>query len=76
MASNEPTLSASNSQAGKSTGVDKEMQRLNREHATFMDQISKQIEANANAYSKEMNRYEKSIIILETALNLLHSDCV
>ena len=37
-----------------------------------MDQISKQIEANANTYTKEMNRYEKSIIILESALNLLH----
>ena len=44
--------------------------------ATFMDAVTKQIEAQANAYSKEMNRYEKSITMLQSALNMIHKDCV
>jgi hypothetical protein len=51
------------------------MQRLNKEVATFMDQVTKQIEAQANTYSKEMNRYEKSLTMLQSALNLIHKDC-
>ena len=51
------------------------MQRLNKEVATFMDQVTKQIEAQANTYSKEMNRYEKSLTMLQSALNLIHTDC-
>lgn len=40
-----------------------------------MDAITKQIEAQANTYNKEMNRYEKSITMLNSALNMLHRDC-
>lgn len=43
--------------------------------SNFMDAISKQISAEANLYEKNMNRYEKSISILYTALNLLHPNC-
>ena len=43
--------------------------------ATFMDAVTKQIEAQANSYSKEMNRYEKSITMLQSALNMIHKDC-
>ena len=43
--------------------------------ATFLDAVTKQIEAQANAYNKEMNRYEKSITMLQSALGLLHPAC-
>ena len=40
-----------------------------------MDNITKQIEAQSATYNKQMNRYEKSISILYSALNLIHSNC-
>jgi len=40
-----------------------------------MDQLTKQIQAMANTYKKNMNRYEKSIAILTSAMNLLHPHC-
>ena len=40
-----------------------------------MDAVTKQIEAQANNYNKEMNRYEKSITMLQSALNMLHPNC-
>jgi hypothetical protein len=43
--------------------------------ATFMDAVTKQIEAQANTYSKEMNRYEKSITMLQSGLNMIHKEC-
>jgi hypothetical protein len=38
--------------------------KLDKVVATFMDAVTKQIEAQANTYTKEMNRYEKSITML------------
>lgn len=43
--------------------------------ATFMDAVTKQIEAQTNTYKQKMNRYEKSISILYSALNMIHSSC-
>jgi len=40
-----------------------------------MDAVTKQIEAQTNTYKQQMNRYEKSISILYSALNLLHPRC-
>jgi len=40
-----------------------------------MDAVSKQIEALTNTYKQKMNRYEKSIAILYTAMNLIHPMC-
>ena len=33
------------------------------------------IDANSNTYKKKMNRYEKSISILYSALNMIHGHC-
>lgn len=52
-----------------------EKQKMDKVVATFMDAVTKQIEAQANSYSKEMNRYEKSITMLQSALNMIHKDC-
>jgi hypothetical protein len=43
--------------------------------STFLDAVSKQIEAQTNTYKSKMNRYEKSISILYSALNMIHSNC-
>lgn len=40
-----------------------------------MDNITKQIDAQSATYKKAMNRYEKSISILYSALNLIHVHC-
>lgn len=40
-----------------------------------MDNITKQIDALSATYKKTMNRYEKSISILYSALNLIHVHC-
>ena len=40
-----------------------------------MDNITKQIDAQSATYKKNMNRYEKSISILYSALNLIHVNC-
>jgi len=40
-----------------------------------MDNITKQIDAMSATYKKTMNRYEKSISILYSALNLIHFNC-
>mmetsp|Transcript_9341 Transcript_9341/g.7118 ORF Transcript_9341/g.7118 Transcript_9341/m.7118 type:complete len:87 (+) Transcript_9341:277-537(+) len=49
--------------------------KLEKVVATFLDAVSKQIEALTNTYKQKMNRYEKSIAILHTALNLIHPLC-
>jgi len=41
----------------------------------YLDAITKQIDAQSNTYKQKMNRYEKSISILFSALNLLHPHC-
>lgn len=41
-----------------------------------MDNITKQIDTLNATYKKNMNRYEKSISILYSALNLIHTNCV
>lgn len=46
-------------------------QRLDKVIATFMDAVTKQIEAQTNTYKQKMNRYEKSISILYAGLNLI-----
>jgi hypothetical protein len=57
------------------TGSYEEKKKLDKVVATFMDAVTKQIEAQANTYNMEMNRYEKSITMLQSALNMLHQDC-
>jgi hypothetical protein len=49
--------------------------KLDKIVATFMDNITKQIDAQSATYNKQMNRYEKSISILYSALNLIHPHC-
>ena len=61
--------------AGATAGSYEDKKKLDRVVATFMDAVTKQIEAQANTYNKEMNRYEKSITMLQSALNMLHPDC-
>lgn len=61
--------------AGSSAGAQEDKKKLDRVVATFMDAVTKQIEALANTYNKEMNRYEKSITMLQSALNMLHPEC-
>jgi len=56
-------------------GSVEEKKKLEKVVATFMDAVTKQIEAQANTYNKEMNRYEKSITMLQSALNMIHKDC-
>jgi hypothetical protein len=41
----------------------------------WMKTISKQIEAQARPVREKMNRYEKSIVLLNTAMNLLDPKC-
>ena len=61
---------------GGPVGSIEEKKKLDKVVATFMDAVTKQIEAQANTYSKEMNRYEKSITMLQSALNMIHKDCL
>ena len=49
--------------------------KLDKIVSTFMDNITKQIDAQSATYNKQMNRYEKSISILYSALNLIHGHC-
>ncbi len=39
---------------------------------TFLDAVTKQIDNASNTYKKNINRYEKSISMLFSALNLVH----
>lgn len=52
-----------------------ERKKVDKVLANFMDELTKQIAAQSSTYKKNMNRYEKSISILHSALNLLHVDC-
>lgn len=61
--------------AGGQTGSVEDKKKLDKVVSTFMDAVTKQIEAQANTYNKEMNRYEKSITMLQSALNMIHKDC-
>lgn len=49
--------------------------KIDKVVATFMDAVTKQIEAQTQTYKQKMNRYEKSISILFSALNMIHSGC-
>ncbi len=49
--------------------------KLDKVVATFMDAVTKQIEAQTSTYKQKMNRYEKSISILYSALNMISSLC-
>jgi len=55
-----------------STGDKKEMDKI---EVAFLDAINKQIEAQTNTYKHHMNRYERSISILYSALNMIHDNC-
>jgi len=57
------------------TTVVNDKRKLDKIVSTFMDNITKQIDAQSATYHKEMNRYEKSISILYFALNLIHAHC-
>ena len=49
--------------------------KLDKVVATFMDAVTKQIDAQTSTYRQKMNRYEKSISILYSALNMISSLC-
>ena len=49
--------------------------KLDKVVATFMDAVTKQIDAQTSTYKQKMNRYEKSISILYSALNMVSSLC-
>lgn len=49
-----------------------EKARLKKIAATWMDGITKQIDALSDRYKSKMNRYEKSIAMLYTAQNMIH----
>ena len=49
--------------------------KIDKVVATFMDAVTKQIEAQTSTYKQKMNRYEKSISILFSSLNMIHSGC-
>ena len=61
--------------AGGTQASAEDKKKLDKVVATFMDAVTKQIEAQANTYNREMNRYEKSITMLQSALNMIHKDC-
>ena len=64
--------------AGKADGTvgsTTERKQVDKVLASYMDQLTKQIQAMSNTYKKNMNHYEKSISILTSALNLLHPHC-
>lgn len=49
--------------------------KIDKVVSTFLDAVTKQIEAQTNTYKQKMNRYEKSISILYSALNMIHTSC-
>ena len=59
---------------GSASSVD-EQKKMAKIVQTFLDAVTKQIDASSNTYKKTMNRYEKSISILYSALNLMHAHC-
>lgn len=52
-----------------------EQKKMSKVVQTFLDAVTKQIDASSNTYKKKINRYEKSISILYSAVNLLHPHC-
>jgi tetratricopeptide (TPR) repeat protein len=66
---------ASTGPTGGAQSSVEDKKKLDKVVATFMDAVTKQIEAQANTYNREMNRYEKSITMLQSALNMIHKDC-
>ena len=62
-------------QADGAKGTSTDRKKVDKVLANFMDQLTKQILAQSNTYKKNMNRYEKSISILHSALNLMHAFC-
>jgi competence protein ComGC len=49
--------------------------KIDKVVSTFLDAVTKQIEAQTNTYKQKMNRYEKSISILYSAMNMIHTSC-
>ncbi|MFN9904798.1 MAG: hypothetical protein ACK56F_01570 [bacterium] len=56
---------------GSATTVD-EKRKMAKVVQTFLDAVTKQIDNASNTYKKNINRYEKSISMLFSALNLVH----
>ena len=52
-----------------------EKKKMARVVQTFLDAVTKQIDSASNTYKKNINRYEKSISMLFSALNLIHHNC-
>jgi len=63
-------IKASLKQEGATTITDQ--RKRDKIVSNFLDAISKQIDAQSNTYKKNMNRYEKSISIIYSAMNLMH----
>jgi hypothetical protein len=59
---------------GSATTVD-EKKKMAKIVQTFLDAVTKQIDSASNTYKKNINRYEKSVAILFSALNLVHPHC-
>jgi hypothetical protein len=59
---------------GSATSVD-EKKKMSKVVQTFLDAVTKQIDSASNTYKKNINRYEKSISMLYSALNLVHPHC-
>jgi len=62
-------------QADGASGTATEQKNVDKVLASYMDALTKQIQAMQNTYKNQMNRYEKSISMLTSALNLLHPHC-
>lgn len=56
---------------GGEVGGEQENQ-IDKVVATWMEAVTKQIEAHAKMHKENMNRYEKSIAILYSGMNMLH----
>lgn len=59
---------------GSATSVD-EKKKMSKVVQTFLDAVTKQIDSASNTYKRNINRYEKSISMLYSALNLVHPHC-
>jgi len=58
-----------------STASVEDERKLEKVVSNFMDAMTRQIEAQTNTYKQNVNRYEKSIAILYSSLNMMHENC-
>ena len=59
---------------GSAVSID-EKRKMAKVVQTFLDAVTKQIDTANNTYKKNINRYEKSIAMLFSAVNLVHQHC-